>query len=375
MNAPSRPPIVEQLRFAYLQDEMRVHFRHTVTVLLAALAMPVWLSADVACEQSVTIVRGSGKGLKHGLSSLGGGDSVTSKTYVRGELMIRSVGKVDELFDLEHQTVTRIRHDKKTYSVLTFEQYGTALHLPAPAAGKPDAHATGEAKFDVRVDDPNRTKKLNGVELRQKLVNITQDLSDSPTPDAQPIEFIMEAWIASDEGDTDEFSRFNKELAEKLGTSADVNLFPEGMTPALRQGMIRLLGESQQLNGVLIEQTTRVTGPANAGFDSGSSGGKRDIGKQAKSGATKVGRGIGNVLGRMAGGVISGGTVPVPDKAPIPTGEGQDNGPQAKGESGDLLQMAVSTRSFSNSPVDESHFKLPADYQKVDSELLGQGPK
>jgi hypothetical protein len=361
---------------------MRVPFRRSVTVLFAVLATPAGLFADVTCEQSVTIVRGSGNRVLHGLSgaagALSGGDAVASKLYVHGDQMIRSVGKIDELIDLEKQTVTQIRHDKKTYSVLTFEQYGTALHLPAPGERKPDAPApAGEAKFDVRVDDPNRTKKVNGVDLRQRLINVTQDLSDSPTPDAQPMEFTMEAWIASDEGDTDELSRFNKELAEKLGTSADVSLFPEGMTPALRQGMIRLLEESHQLNGVLIEQSTRVTGPAGSGFDSGS-GGKRDLGKEAKSGATKVGRGIGNIFGRVAGGVISngpGGNVPVPDNAPVPTGHAPDDGPRTRGESGDLLEMAITTRVFHNSPVDESRFKLPAEYQKVDSELLGGSSK
>lgn len=361
---------------------MRVHIRCWVPVLFAGLALPSGLLADVTCEQSVTIVRGSGNRVLHGLSGVGGmvgGDNaVASKLYIHGEQMLRSAGKLDEIFDLEKQTVTQIRHDKKTYSVLTFEQYGTALHLPAPGARKPDAPATGEAKFDVRVDDPNQTKKVNGVELRQRLVNVTQDLSDSPTPDAKPMEFTMEAWIASDEGETDELSRFYKDLAEKLGTSADVSLFPEGMTPALRQGLIRLLDESHQLNGPLLEQSTRVTGPAGSGFDSGSGGGKRDIGKEAKSGATKVGRGLGSIFGRMAGGVISsgpGGNVPVPDKAPVPTGHDSDDGPRTRGESGDLLEMAITTRVFHNSAVDESRFKLPADYRKVDSELLGGSSK
>jgi hypothetical protein len=358
---------------------MCVLLRCSVPVLFAVLAAPPWLLADVTCEQSVAIVRGSGNRVTRGLSGVPLGDSsVATKLYIHGEMMLRSAGKLDELVDLEKKTVTQIRHDKKTYSVLTFEQYATALHLPAPGERKPGAPAAGEAKFDVRVDDPNRTKKVNGVELRQRLINVTQDLSDSPTPDGQPMEFTMEAWIASDEGDTDELSRFYKDLADKLGTSADVSLFPEGMTPALRQGMIRLLDESHQLNGPLLEQSTRVTGPAGTGFDSGSGGGKHDIGKQAKSGATKVGHGIGNIFGRVAGGVISsgpGGNVPVPDKAPVPTGHDSDDGPRTHGESGDLLEMAITTRNFNNSPVDESRFKLPVDYRKVDSELLGGSSK
>jgi len=357
---------------------MRVKVRCSVPILFAVIATPLWLLADVTCEQSVTIVRGSGNRVLHGISGRVAESAVETKIYVHGDLMIRSAGKVDELIDLEHRTVTQIHHDKKTYSVLTFEQYGTALHLPAPGARKPDAPAAGEAKFDVRVDDTNRKKTVNGVELRQMLITLTQDLSDSPTPDAQPLEFTMEAWIAPDAGGADELSEFNKNLAEKLGSSADLSRFPEGMTPAPRQGMIRLLEESQQLHGVLIEQSTRVTGPEGSGFDSSASGGKRDIGKQAKSGATKVGRGIGNIFGRVAGGVISsgpGGNVPTPDKAPIPTGNVPDSGPRPQGESGDLLEMTVNTHSFNNASVDDSRFKVPADYQKVDSELLGGSAK
>lgn len=357
---------------------MCVNVRCSVSVLFAALAMPAWLSADIVCEQSVTIVRGAGNRILRGMQGVGVGTPVSSKIYIHGDRMIRSTGKLDELFDLEHGTVTQIRHDKKTYSVLTFDQYGTALHLPAPGPRKPGEAAAGEVKFDSRVDDTHRTKKINDVVLNQMLIFVTQDLTDSQNPDGQPMEFTMDAWIASDAGGTDEFTEFNKRLAEKLGSSADMSQFPEGMTPAMRQGMIRLLEESQQLHGVLIEQSTRVTGPAGAGFDSGSSGGKRDIGKQAKSGATKVGHGIGNIFGRVAGGVISngpGGNVPVPDKSPIPTGHDADDAPRPMGESGDLLQMAVSTRNFNNAPMEESRFTVPADYRKVDSELLGGNAK
>lgn len=357
---------------------MRFTVRCSVLVLPAVLALPLCLFADVTCEQSVTIVRGSGNRILRGMSGVSAGSGVTSKVYIHGDRMIRSAGKLDELFDLEHGTVTQIRHDKKTYSVLSFDQYREALHLPAPGARKPDSPATGESKFDSRVDETHRTKKVSGVELTQVLVNVTQDLSDTPTPDAQPMEFTMEAWIASDSGGTDDYSEFNKRLVEKLGTSADLSQFPEGMTPALRQGMIRLLEESQKLNGVLIEQSTNVTGPPGAGFESGAPGGKRDLGKQAKTGATKVGHGIGSVFGRVAGGVISsgpGGNVPTPDKAPIPTGNQSGDAPRTRGESGDLLEMAVSTRNFNNSAIDESRFAVPADYQKVESELVANSPK
>ena len=357
---------------------MCANFTSPVPVFCALLAAPALLFADITCEQSVTIVRGAGNRVLRGMSGVGVGTPVSSKIYIHGELMIRSTGKLDELFDLEHGTVTEIRRDKKTYSVLTFDQYGTALHLPAPGPRKPGEPVAGEAKFDSRVDDTHRTKKMYGVELNQMLVFVTEDRSNTPTPDEQPMEFTMEAWIASDAGGTNEFTEFNKRLAEKLGSSADMSQFPEGMTPTLRQGMIRLLEESQQLHGVLIEQSTRVTGPAGTGFDSGSSGGKRDIGKQAKSGAAKVGHGIGNIFGRVAGGVISsgpGGNVPVPDKSPIPTGHDADDAPRPMGESGDLFQMAVSTRNFNNAPIEDSRFTVPADYQKVDSELLGTPAK
>lgn len=357
---------------------MRANFPSPIPVVLALLALPSGLLADVTWEQSVTIVRGSGSRLLRGISGASIGSAINSRVYIHGERMVRSAGKLDELFDLEHGTVTQIRHDKKTYSVLTFDQYRAALHLPAPGVRKPDAPATGASKFDSRVDETHRTKKVSGVELTQVLVNVTQDLSDTPTPDGQPMEFTMDAWIASDSGGTDEYSEFNKRLIEKLGTSADLSQFPEGMTPALRQGMIRLLEESQQLNGVLIEQSTNVTGPSGAGFESGAPGSKRDLGKQAKTGAAKVGHGVGSVFGRVVGGVISsgpGGNVPTPDKAPIPTGGQSGDAPRTRGESGDLLEMAVSTRNFSNSAIDESRFAVPSDYQKAESELVKSSPK
>jgi hypothetical protein len=349
---------------------MRANFRNSVPVLFALLATPASVLADVTSEQSTIIVRGSGNRVLRGLSV--GETGISSTIYVHGERMLRTTGKLDELIDLELQSVTQIRHDKKTYCVLTFDQYRQAWHIPAPGATKPDAPATGGSKFDLRVDDTNRTKRVNGVELRQMLINVTQDLSETPTPDAQPMEFSLEALIAPDNGGTDEFSEFNKNLAEKLGSSVDLSQFPVGMSAAMRQGLMRLIEESQQLHGVLIEQSTRVTGPAGAGFDSGPAGQKRDLGKQTKSQAARVGRGLGNVFGRVAGGVISngpGGNVPTPDKAPIPTSQAPDDSARPKGESGDLIEMTVRVHSFNNEPVVDSRFALPADYQKVACEL------
>jgi|GEM_PF-2358699 len=354
---------------------MRFSLPWFVPALCAVLAVPAVLVADVTCEQTVTIVRGSGKLAVHGMPGIGGGNSVVTKVYVHGDRMLRSFGKTEELIDLEKQTVTAIQHDKKAYSVLTFEQYGTALHLPAPGPRKDGAPAPGEAKFDARVEDMNRTKNVNGVALRQMLVTVTQDTGASEN---EPIELTMEAWIASDEGGTDEYSEFNKNLAEKLGTSADVNQFPEHLTPLLRQGLIRLLDESHKLPGVLIEQSTRVTGPKGAGFDSGTHTSARDVGRDAKSGAKKVGRGIGNIFGRVAGGVISsgpGGNVPTPDKAPVPTGGGVEDDPGARGESGDLMEMAMHTSVFHNQDVDAARFAVPAGYRQVESELLGGSQK
>lgn len=350
---------------------MYVSVRSFAALLLALVAAPTWLVADVTCEQSTTVVRGSGNRVMRGLS--GSETSVASTIYIHGERMIRSTGKLDELIDLEHQTVTQIQHDKKTYSVLTFAQYREAWRLPAPGARRPDAPAAGVSKFDVRTDDTNRTKRVNGVELRQVLINVTEDLSDTPAPDAKPLEFSMEAWIAPDAGGTDDLAEFNKSLSEKLGSSADLSQFPSGMSPAMRQGLIRLIEESQQLHGVLIEQSTRVQGPAGAGFGSGPASGKRDLGKETKSQAKRVGRGLGSVFGRVAGGVISngpGGNVPTPDKAPIPTGHEPDDGPRPKGESGDLLEMTMHVRNFNNAPVADSRFAIPPDYQKVESEVL-----
>jgi hypothetical protein len=126
---------------------MRLSSACTAVALLTLLFTPVWLSADITCEQSVTIVRGAGNRVLRGMQGVGVGTPVTTKVFIHGDRMIRSSGQRDVLFDLEHGTVTQIRRDKKTYSVLTFEQYGTAMHLPAPGARKPGETPAGEARL------------------------------------------------------------------------------------------------------------------------------------------------------------------------------------------------------------------------------------
>ena len=109
------------------------------SVLLAgSLLLQPLAFADVSYQETTQVTGGSMMGM---LKMAGAFSSqakqahapITSTVMIHGSRMVRSNPHTTEIIDLDHQTITLIDHDKRTYSMVTFQEMQKAM---ADAAAK-----------------------------------------------------------------------------------------------------------------------------------------------------------------------------------------------------------------------------------------------
>lgn len=333
---------------------------------LAALLAIAALDAEVTCERKSQITGGTAARLVRGMP---GGDDLlagASETiYILGNKMLRTSEEIDELIDLDKQTVTAVRHDKKTYSVTSFDVYRAKLEGAAKSTSDAEPDPRG---FDVRVKETSSTRTFHGLDTKGMSITVIIPPPASAKPDTKPLQFRMDLWIAPDVPGSAEASEFYGKLSEKLGPGAELHGLPP-MRPAMRQGMLRLMQEMHKLKGLVVEQGTTVTGPAGAGFDMDAA---RQVAKKEavhQAGQTAL-RGMGRFGSAIAGGVLQSGpagNIPPPDKTPVPGINGQpQKAPQTVDlHGGSLLELTMTTTDFNNAPLAESKFSVPDGYSEV----------
>src|SRR5580704_601943 len=92
-----------------------------------------------------------------------------------GRRMLRSNPHTTEIIDLDQQTITFIDHDKRSYSVVTFQQLQQQI---ADAAAKTKGAKTSSAdgsqmNFEAHISSNGATRQIDGQTAKESLHTIT----------------------------------------------------------------------------------------------------------------------------------------------------------------------------------------------------------
>lgn len=331
----------------------------------------------------------------------GGGKAMepqTSTIYLKGNKLATAGRDSINIVDLDTETITDINLEKKTYSVITFQEMAAALEaakrkmeeeLRKNNRNQPEVSMS----FNVKVDETGQTRQISGYNTKEMAMLLQMQAAAAQGPAPSNMEFDIRMWMAPDVRGYDEVRRFYTRMAAKMNWHPRMAGFASlmNMQPGMGQGMAEMMKEMQKLEGVPILQTTAIKGGAMGAMGdmpslSEAMGGGRDRGpsnledaaaneaaRQAQWEASRqasraTGGRLGGLAGSAAGGMLGGlrrkKAEPKPEPAPTPAPAAA---PAAS--SGAFMEMTSESSNFSTAAIDPSRFSIPVGLRQVDHEM------
>jgi hypothetical protein len=353
--------------------------------LMLALILPASLyAADYTYQQTTQLTGGS---LLHMMKSVGFissqarhlGDPIVSTIYLKDNRLANVSPESIEIIDLDKETVTHVDVQKKTYTVMTFDQMKQAManarqqleKQPPPqptAQPAPDPNAQNvKMSFDVKVRKTGAQKEISGLQSNEAILTMTMTATDTQSQQSGNMAITNDMWMVPEIPGYDQVRDFYKRMALKMADSNTIALGYDfskmlAQNPGAGVALGDMAKEMQKLDGVPIMQVMRMGTTANgqplpAASESptpvpppGPSAG--DVAKQGLSSALTSHFGLGGFGKKKQD--------PPPDQ--------NQNAEQAQPTSAILMETQITTSNFSSAPVDPSHFDVPAGYKLIQSQ-------
>ena len=349
-------------------------------LLPLALALPATLYAgDYTYQQTTQLTGGA---LLNMMKTVGifssqtrhAGDPVVSTIYLKDNRLANVSPDSIQIIDLDKETITQIDVQKKTYTVMTFEQMKQAIEAaraqvqqqPAPQAAQPAPKSDAQnvkMSFDVKVRNTGAEREISGLSSSESILTLMLNATDTQTQQSGSMAVTNDMWMVPSIPGYDQIRDFYKRYAAKmsdatLGLGYDFSKML-AQNPAAGEALSDMAGEMQKLKGVPIMQVMRmgttVNGqplPAASEAPLPDSGPPPTKGQVAKGAMTSV------ITGHFGFGKKR-------DDPPDQTAAQNTTTAQAQPTSAILMETQITTSNFSSAPVDPSHFEIPAGYRQV----------
>jgi hypothetical protein len=395
---------------------MVMHIR-TSLVLSLCVALPSSSFADFRYDETTKITGGSLVSMAKFAGAFSKQahqitDPVNSTILVKGNRMAHINQETTEITDLDKETITKIDHTKKQYSVVTFQEMKAAMEeamrkaqAQPQQAPAPQTNTTPppEMKFKVTVTNTGATKDVAGLAASESILKMSVEAKDQKSGQTGNMAITNDMWMALEIPGYGEVRDFERRMALKMGTmyssAMPSSVSPQmlSMQPGMFSGMADMAKEMSKLKGVPVSQIMRMGTtmdgsalpaaseaplPASNGPNAG------DIANQAatnaansaaNTAASNAENKAGSHMGSFGGVPSSIGNLgsfggfhkkkPQPDQSAAQTAPA--NGAPAAGapqNAAVLMESTVEMTHFSSASVDPMLFDVPAGYSKVLSE-------
>jgi len=370
-----------------------------VLTVLAVLCGGVASRADFKYTESSKVTGGMMTGMMKlaGAFSKQAGEPIVTTHYVKGNRMKteHSTGEAD-VIDLDGRRVIHIDTQKRTYSVMTFEQMKAALEKTQETLKEKGVKMV--PKFEVT--PTNNTKVILGQTTREVKVKIDMQMEaqeSQPQGPAQNVAVALTAdmWIAPTVKGYDEVRQFQERMAKELNWAPGAAF---GGDPKMAEAMLELRRHAATLNGIPLLQLASMgmAGmPPGMGATGTSAQREKTKGTQSAESVTPevtpskdetpevAAQKVVNprdALKKGLGGVFGGfgrKEKKQEQPAPEPTPQAQSSarepsaaepGPAGPGGSGSMMEITTEVTAFSTDPLDSSVFDVPAGYKQVQAD-------
>jgi len=209
-----------------------MHIR-TSLVLGLCIALPCSSFADFRYDETTKVTGGS----LVSMAKLAGTfskqahpitDPVNSTILVKGNRMAHINPDSTEVIDLDQETITRMDHAKKQYTVVTFQEMKAEMEdamrkaqaqpqqapTPQPASTTPQP----QLKFKVTVTNTGATKPVAGLSSSESILRMTAEATDQQSGQTGGMAITNDMWMVPEIPGYSEVRDFNVRMAAKMGT-------------------------------------------------------------------------------------------------------------------------------------------------------------
>jgi hypothetical protein len=325
---------------------------HKLLIVGGIIVLPCTpLLADFSYEETSTITGGMIAGMMKvaGVFSKQAREPIHSTIAVQGDKMMHRSANNASIIDLGSQTITTVDFQKKTYTVMTFDEMKQMLDQMSQKMKQSDK---GEMQFKVSADNTGKTQQVAGFDARELVLKMELEGTDKQSGQKGAMVITSDMWIAPAVPGYSEVRDFYKRMAEKLNWTPGGNMFMTN--PQVSQGMAEVYKEIAKLDGmpVLQNMTMGAEGTAPAGEQPQTAAPPQQ--QQPKPS-------IGDALGGALGGRFGLGR-----KKQASAQEQAPSESTGSAASGSLLEMKTEMSGFSSGAVDGAQFSVPAGFKKVE---------
>ena len=323
--------------------------RQTILVFLLA-AYP--LSADFSYQETSKITGGMLAGMMKvaGVFSKQAREPIQGTVSLKGNRLSHRGASHASIIDLDQKTITEIDLQKKTYSVMTFDEMKQALdNMAAKMRQKPDA----QMNVKVSANATGNSKQISGYNAREMLVKIELQGTDEKTGQTGAMVVTTDLWIAPVVAGYSEIRDFYKRMGAELNWTPGGNMFMS--RPDVAKGMAEAMKEIATLDGTPVFQTTTMGGAGTAPSGDGTAAAAPPPQQQQQQEKPSI---SGALAGRFGLGRKKS-----QDSQPAQQQQQQQAAP------GTLLEMTTEYTNFSSGAVDPSMFEIPAGFKKVEADI------
>jgi hypothetical protein len=335
------------------------------TVLALAL-LPCAAVADFSYQEKTQVTGGS---LLKMMRFMPGAGKLKEPIYTRVYLQQNRMARVSDLeadiIDLDKEQMMHIDLEKKTYSVITFEEFRKAMAAMAEKMSRQMGNKNEQLIADMRlsVNDGGESKVIQGLPAKLMKIHLEMDLKDQKSGQTMTTTIESDEWRTPDVAGYEQLHAFQQAFALKLGIGPEAmkTMQLAMMQPGTSEGMARLAKEAAKLQGVPLVQVTRMKGMGLDLPDINMPSGAEVGGAAAESAA-------GAALGRLGrlGGLGGLGRRKKQEEPPPPPKKTDE---AKKGEPGVLLETTTENSNFSSGAVDAAKFSVPAGFKEVEHEM------
>jgi hypothetical protein len=339
-------------------------------------------------------------------------DPVNSTILLKGNRMAHINPDSTEIIDLNQETITRMDHAKKQYTVVTFEEMKAAVEeamrkaqaqpQQAPAPQPTSSARPPELKFKVTVTNTGVTKQVAGLSAAESILKMSAEAKDQQSGQTGNIAITNDMWMVPEIPGYSEVRDFNSRMAAKMGNMFNgtmPNMSPQMLSaqPGIYSGMADMAKEMSKLKGVPVSQIMRMGTtadgsplpaaseaplPASNGPNAGAIANQASTNAANSAATSNAENQAGSHMGSFGGvpssignlGGFGGFHKKKPQQQPDQT---TANGAAPSGAPQNAAVLMESTRemtNFSSAAVDQTLFNVPAGYAKVPSEYQKSHP-
>jgi hypothetical protein len=336
--------------------------RKSLTLVGMTCLLASTLPADFSYQETSTVTGGAMLSLLKiaGVFSKQAREPIKSTVAVKGDRMANRSATHASIIDLSSQTITNIDLQKKTYSVMTFDQMKQMLEQASQKMQK--GNDKTEVNWKVSAKATGNTRQISGFDAKEMLITMEMEGTDKESGQKGSMVINMNSWIAPAVPGYAEARDFYKRMAEKLNWTPGGNMFMS--RPDVAKGMAEVYKEMSKLDGTPVFQTMTM-GAAGTPPPDGSAQPAAQQQQPPQPQQQQDKPSLGGALGGALGGRFGLGRKKSQSQD---SQQQQQSAPANSGSSapGSLLEMSTEFSNFSTSAADDSLFSIPAGFKKVE---------